>query len=425
LEELLSWAGAETEFDGAGSSSEPNSRASTPTNNNNTVETKSNVPTTNSMSVSKSPAVDKRVQHATKLKKIHDTKRRHIRRKIVGLARTESKQDEDNAYEVLRPSRYHESQIIHHGGDTDASGHLSLEEVNVYRQVMLLSPDPENHPVDIIDVHYANHIFGEYEVMINETSRQHTVECRGVVIAFFINKNNFKKLMDDYPVFEQEMWKRAAVTAIKVCSVDDMYNFRYEATRNIRKAFQKGTISTPSTRICEAEENLYSIGHFNIKNTNFQTKEAKVELLTPSDHLFFIKKKVGTNRILSGPLKGNQSIVLSGEDVCIIFHLPSTHALDSPLTENATNVATLREEKQKVSARNFKRNSAKAYKSPMKSVSLQVKKSEFIRRSTDLSVLSNSGENDKMSSKPLSVDSEHRMLKVSSEDDVHVNILEK
>jgi hypothetical protein len=134
---------------------------------------------------------------------------------------------------------------------------------------------------------------------------------------------------------------------------------------------------------------------------------------------------VGTNRILSGPLKGNQSIVLSGEDVCIIFHLPSTHALDSPLTENATNVATLREEKQKVSARNFKRNSAKAYKSPMKSVSLQVKKSEFIRRSTDLSVLSNSGENDKMSSKPLSVDSEHRMLKVSSEDDVHVNILEK
>lgn len=245
-------------------------------------------------------------------------------------------------------------------------GELSLDEVNTYRQVSLLTrkfsnpllfclfclfcfvlflkltlffslflgtADPDNYPVDIIDVHFANHFFGEYEVMTNVARRQHTMECRGVVIAFFISKERFQKLMADYPIFELEMWKRAAVTAIKVCSVDDMYNFRYEVTRNIRKAFQVGSISTPTTREAEAMSNPNASG------------KKKVELMTPSDHLFYIKEKVGTRRILSGPLIGEHAVLLDKDDVCIIFHLAPRHAMDVGLT--ATNIAAQHEMENK------------------------------------------------------------------------------
>ena len=199
--------------------------------------------------------------------------------------------------------------------------------------LFLGTADPDNYPVDIIDVHFANHFFGEYEVMTNVARRQHTMECRGVVIAFFISKERFQKLMADYPIFELEMWKRAAVTAIKVCSVDDMYNFRYEVTRNIRKAFQVGSISTPSTREAEARSNPNASG------------KKQVELMTPSDHLFYIKEKVGTRRILSGPLIGEQAVVLDNDDVCIIFHLAPRHAMDVGLT--AENIAAQHEMERK------------------------------------------------------------------------------
>ena len=76
-------------------------------------------------------------------------------------------------------------------------------------------------------------MFGEYEIMADIPERVHTMECRGVVIAFFISASHVKRLCRVYPAFEEEMWRRSAVTALKVSSVGDFYNFRYEPTARL------------------------------------------------------------------------------------------------------------------------------------------------------------------------------------------------
>jgi hypothetical protein len=143
----------------------------------------------------------------------------------------------------------------------------------MYRQVQLLSEKPDE-PVDVLDTHMENHMFGEYEIMAELPERRHTMECRGVVIAFFISASHVQHLCKTYPAFEAEMWRRSAVTALKVCSVGDFYNFRYESTRKIRIALQRGEISTPKMRKLEGQS----------------TKS--VQLRGPDDHMFFIRAKV-------------------------------------------------------------------------------------------------------------------------------------
>ena len=74
--------------------------------------------------------------------------------------------------------------------------------------------------------------------------------------------------------------------------------------------------------------------------------------MTPSDHLFYIKEKVGTRRILSGPLIGEQAVVLDNDDVCIISHLAPRHAMDVGLT--AENIAAQHEmERKRKKARKY------------------------------------------------------------------------
>ena len=195
----------------------------------------------------------------------------------------------------------------------------------MYRQAQLLSADP-NSPVDILDTHLENHMFGEYEIMSNLPAREHTIECRGVVIAFFVSSSHVKHLCNAYPPFETEMWRRSAVTALKLHSVNDFYNFRYESTRTIRRALQKGEVSTPKTREIDGENSKVFTLH------------------SPDDHLFYIRPRTSHDsetgpadskssqpgeteprnlkprshaRIVSGP----ESIEVSGDDVVVVFRM--------------------------------------------------------------------------------------------------------
>jgi|TARA_B100000780_G_scaffold177417_1_gene124391 hypothetical protein len=64
---------------------------------------------------------------------------------------------------MLAPSTSFVDEMKSHGADLDGSGHISQHEVDIYRQVQLLSAS--NQKVDMLDIHLVNHMFGEYEVM--------------------------------------------------------------------------------------------------------------------------------------------------------------------------------------------------------------------------------------------------------------------
>ena len=80
------------------------------------------------------------------------------------------------------------------------------------------------------------------------TSRQHSVECQGVVIAFYIAPDHMLRICADYPELEEELWKRAAVTAAKLRLVEPPHDYRHRLTRDLRIAFQNGRVSSPITR---------------------------------------------------------------------------------------------------------------------------------------------------------------------------------
>ena len=141
LEALLSWGEEELE-DGINSpedfNSDTNSGTSSPSVDNATAsngggmrrsdgtsESKTNgtgtgsevEPATSLKAASNIVDTASRIQHASKLKAIHKAKRRQMRRSIVGLTRQRSSQaEEDAAYELLKPTRVHESQFLQHGG---------------------------------------------------------------------------------------------------------------------------------------------------------------------------------------------------------------------------------------------------------------------------------------------------------------------
>ena len=141
LEALLSWGEEELE-DGINSpedfNSDTNSGTSSPSvdnatasdggglsRSNGTSESKTNgtgtgsevEPATSLKAASNIVDTASRIQHASKLKAIHKAKRRQMRRSIVGLTRQRSSQaEEDAAYELLKPTRVHESQFLQHGG---------------------------------------------------------------------------------------------------------------------------------------------------------------------------------------------------------------------------------------------------------------------------------------------------------------------
>ena len=52
--------------------------------------------------------------------------------------------------------------------------------------------------------------------MAGISQQEHSVESQGVVIAFFIDARHMLHLCNTYPQLEEEMWKRAAVTAAKL-----------------------------------------------------------------------------------------------------------------------------------------------------------------------------------------------------------------
>ena len=71
--------------------------------------------------------------------------------------------EEDYVNQMLAPSMSFQEEMKHHGGDFDGDGHISQHEVDMYRQVQLLSMT--NDKVDMLDQHMTNHMFGEYEIM--------------------------------------------------------------------------------------------------------------------------------------------------------------------------------------------------------------------------------------------------------------------
>lgn len=171
------------------------------------------------------------------------------------------------------------------------------------------------------------------------------MECRGVVIAFFISSSHLRRLCRSYPLFELEMWRRAAVTAIKICSVNDFYNLRYEPTRNIRKAMQVGKVSTPqyrATRNIESHTVVLEGPHdhlFYIRPQSGMKGSASLRSMSRRDpasqssggrrktkgvhelnRLRSAEEIVSRRRILSGPLK----VKVGGEDVTIQFRLKPT-----------------------------------------------------------------------------------------------------
>ena len=56
------------------------------------------------------------------------------------------------------------------------------------------------------------------------------------------------RICADYPELEEELWKRAAVTAAKLRLVEPPHDYRHRLTRDLRIAFQNGRVSSPITR---------------------------------------------------------------------------------------------------------------------------------------------------------------------------------
>ena len=139
----------------------------------------------------------------------------------------------------------------------------SEDEVAIYRQVQLLSATDAK--VDLLDIHMKNHMFGELEVMMGINQREHSVESQGVVIAFFIDAKHMIHLCNTYPQLEEEMWKRAAVTAAKLTQTEAPHDYRHRTTKDLRIAFQNGVVSSPVMRahrkVFEEEVHLETEDH--------------------------------------------------------------------------------------------------------------------------------------------------------------------
>jgi hypothetical protein len=150
------------------------------------------------------PGLDKVMAHFIQ------KKQQHLEEKAQQDAE-ETTAEEDYVRTMLAPTKSFIHEMEKHGADLDNDGHITQAEVDIYRQVQLLSTT--NEKVDMLDTHLTNHMFGEYEVMAQIKTRQHCVECQGVVIAFYIAPEHMLKLCRDFPCLEEEMWKRSAVTA--------------------------------------------------------------------------------------------------------------------------------------------------------------------------------------------------------------------
>merc|ERR1711865_60725 len=187
--------------------------------------------------------------------------------------------EEDYVNQMLAPSMSFQEEMKHHGGDFDGDGHISQHEVDMYRQVQLLSMT--NDKVDMLDQHLTNHMFGEYEIMTRLTSRQHSVECQGVVIAFYIAPDHMLRICADYPELEEELWKRAAVTAAKLRLVEPPHDYRHRLTRDLRIAFQNGRVSSPITRKSKKYSEKWGL--------EFPNEGEVVHLATEDDHVFILR----------------------------------------------------------------------------------------------------------------------------------------
>ena len=136
----------------------------------------------------------------------------------------------------------------------------------------------------MLDTHMMNHMFGEYEVMARIKTRQHSVECQGVVIAFYITPDHMLHLCAQFPELEEEMWKRAAVTAAKLRMHSPPHDYRHRLTKDLRIAFQKGRVSSPITRHSKRYRKLNGL------NGNVENGE-HINLETSNDHVFFLRTK--------------------------------------------------------------------------------------------------------------------------------------
>ena len=187
--------------------------------------------------------------------------------------------EEDYVRTMLAPSKSFREEMLKHGADTDGNGHITQAEVDIYRQVQLLSTNSKEK-VDMLDTHYTNHMFGEYEVMSQINKREHCVECQGVVIAFYIHPEQMFKLCSEYPCLEEEMWKRAAVTAAKLRLTKPPHDYRHRFTRDLRIAFQEGRVSSPVIRNSEDKLGSITLDHDLSETITLKSKD---------DHIFFLR----------------------------------------------------------------------------------------------------------------------------------------
>ena len=130
----------------------------------------------------------------------------------------------------------------------------------------------------MLDQHMLNHMFGEYEILAHVKTRQHTVECQGVVVSFHIQSEHMLRLCQMYPALEEEMWRRAAVTASKLLLTTPPHDYRHRFTRDLRIAFQNGRVSSPIMR--------------KLRRQLLDDNESEVIVLpTKDDHVFFLRTK--------------------------------------------------------------------------------------------------------------------------------------
>jgi hypothetical protein len=191
--------------------------------------------------------------------------------------------------------------------------------------------------VDLLDIHMKNHMFGEYEIMTGISQREHSVESQGVVIAFFIDAKHMLHLCNTYPQLEEEMWKRAAVTAAKLTQTQAPHDYRHRTTRDLRIAFQNGVVSSPIMRaqrkVMEEEVFLETADHHvfflrtNTDKASGDISEAAAEHLGIRKHRVpHIKKcaslidaTAGRSRVVeSGP---GRRVRIKGNEVAIIYKL--------------------------------------------------------------------------------------------------------
>ena len=212
---------------------------------------------------------------------------------------------------------------------------FSEKEVAIYRQIQLLSATDSK--VDLLDIHMKNHMFGEYEIMAGISQREHSVESQGVVIAFFIDARHMLHLCNTYPQLEEEMWKRAAVTAAKLSQTQAPHDYRHRTTRDLRLAFQNGVVSSPLMRahrkvmeeevfLETADQHVFFLRTNTDKTTSYGGEAAAESMKLRSHRVPHIKKcasiidaTLGRKQIVeSGP---NNRVRIKGNEVAIIYKL--------------------------------------------------------------------------------------------------------